>query len=128
MKLDPILVVQNVEESAKWYQEIFGCRSMHGGNEFEILVSKDDSVLICLHKWGAHDHPTMKKPGITPGNGFILYIRTENMDEIYQNAERMGYAVEEAIHMNPNSGKKEFSLRDPDGYYLIITEFHQYKG
>jgi hypothetical protein len=37
-------------------------------------------------------------------------------------------SVEEDIHLNPNSTKKEFSLRDPDGYYLTITEFHTYEG
>ncbi|SDD96072.1 hypothetical protein SAMN05421636_102441 [Pricia antarctica] len=101
---------------------------MHGGKEFDILVSKYDEVLICLHKWGAHEHPTMKDSGITAGNGLILYFRTENMGNIRQNVEKISCSIEEDIHNNPNSTKKEFSLRDPDGYYLTITEFHKYKG
>jgi hypothetical protein len=40
----------------------------------------------------------------------------------------MGAPVVEDIHLNPNSTKKEFSLKDPDGYYLTITEFHKYDG
>jgi hypothetical protein len=67
-------------------------------------------------------------PNVTPGNGLILYFRTDKMDIIRQNVERLGYAVEEDIHVNGNSSKKEFSLRDPDGYYLTITEFHKYDG
>ena len=69
----------------------------------------------------------MMNPNIKPGNGLILYFRTENMLAIRENVERIGYAVEEDIHVNPNSSKLEFSLRDPDGYYLTITDFHQYK-
>jgi len=127
-KLDPIIAVKDIEASSKWYQSIFGCRSMHGGKEFDILISETDEVLICLHKWGEHEHPTMADPGITPGNGLILYLRTENMNTIRQNADKIGAAIEEDIHLNPNSGKMEFSLRDPDGYYLTVTEFHKYEN
>ena len=127
-KIDPIIAVKDVEASSKWYRSIFECRSMHGGKEFDILVSEDDEVMICLHKWEAHDHPTMTDSTITPGNGLILYFRTENMNNLRQNVEKIGGAIEEVIHINPNSRKKEFSLRDPDGYYLTITEFHKYEG
>lgn len=127
-KLDPIVAVKDVEASSKWYQAIFGCMSMHGGKEFDILVFENNEVLLCLHKWGAHGHPTMTDPDITPGNGLILYLRTENMNEIRQNAEKAGALIEEDVHLNPNSRNMEFSLRDPDGYYLTITEFHLYEG
>ena len=127
-KLDPIIAVKDVEASSKWYQLLFGCRSMHGGKEFDILVDENDEVLICLHKWGAHEHPTMMNSGITPGNGLILYFRTDNMNAIRKNVEKTGSTVEEEIHLNQNSGKMEFSLRDPDGYYLTITEYHKYEG
>lgn len=126
--VDPILAVKDVEASSKWYQSVLGCRSMHGGKDFDILVSENDEILICLHKWGEHDHPTMANPNITPGNGLILYFRTENMNVIRQNVQDRGYPIEEEVHLNPNSTKKEFSLRDPDGYYVTITEFHKYDG
>ena len=129
IKIDPIIAVKDVEASSKWYQQVFECRRVHGGSEtFAVLVSENDEVLLCLHKWEEHLHPTMKNPGITPGNGLILYFRTENMDAIRQNVEEIGSIIEEDIHLNPNSLKKEFSLRDPDGYFLTITEFHTYEG
>jgi len=128
MKVDPIIAVKNVPDTSKWYQAVFGCRSIHGGDEFDVLVTGDHEVLICLHKWNEHDHPTMKNPEITNGNGLILYFRIENMDEIRQNVSKVGYDVEREIQLNQNSGKREFSLRDPDGYYLIISEFHKFQG
>jgi predicted enzyme related to lactoylglutathione lyase len=126
-KLDPIIAVKDIENSSRWYQSVFDCRSLHGGKHFDVLVDEEDEVLICLHLWGEHQHPTMQNPAITPGNGLILYFRTENMHGIRQNAEKMGALIEEDIHLNPNSSRKEFSLRDPDGYYLTITEFHRYE-
>lgn len=127
-KTDPIIAVKNVEASSTWYQSLFGCKSMHGGNTFDILVDEMGDVLLCLHHWGDHGHPTMQDPAVMRGNGLILYFRTDNMQGIRKNVENMGWPVEEDIHLNPNSTKKEFSLRDPDGYYLTITEFHSYEG
>ena len=127
-KLDPIIAVKDVESSSKWYQSVFGCRKNHGGYDFVTLVSENDEILICLHQWGEHKHPTMLDPTLSPGNGLIFYLRTENMNAIMQNFEKIGGSIEEDIHLNPNSLKKEFSFKDPDGYYWTITEFHTYEG
>jgi len=128
MKIDPILAVSNVSETSDWYQSVFGCRSIHEGDEFDVLVTKNDEIFICLHKWNEHDHPTMKNPEVTVGNGLILYFRSENMEEIRQNLSKLGHKVEKEIQVNTNSGKREFSLRDPNGYYLTISEFHKFEG
>ncbi|MDD4968408.1 MAG: VOC family protein [Paludibacter sp.] len=127
-KLDPIIAVTDVEASSEWYQKIFGFKKNHGGNHFSVLVSDNGEIILCLHKWEEHNHPTMINPGITPGNGLLLYFRTENLNDIYQNALEAGCLIEEDIHLNTNSLRKEFSFRDPDGYFLTITEFHTYEG
>lgn len=128
IKLDPIIAVKDVAASSTWYQTLFGWQSLHGGNEFDVLADKNGEIILCLHMWGAHEHPTMKDSAITAGNGLILYFRTDDMDKIRKNAEKMKLSIEEDIHLNENSRKKEFSLRDPDGYCLTITEFHEYNG
>ncbi|MGN6801986.1 MAG: VOC family protein [Ginsengibacter sp.] len=127
-QLDPIIAVKNVEESSRWYQNIFGWKRKHGGSDFAVLVSENDEILLCLHAWKKDGHPTMQDHSIRPGNGLILYFRTTDLENIRQNVERTGYSVEEEIHVNPNSTKKEFSIRDPDGYYLTIADFHKYAG
>jgi catechol 2,3-dioxygenase-like lactoylglutathione lyase family enzyme len=127
-KIDPIIAVKDVNASSKWYQSVFGCRRTHGGDVFAVLEDENSEILICLHKWGEHEHPTMANPKITPGNGLILYFKTDNLDNIWLNIQKMNYPFEEDIHINTNSAKKEFSLRDPDGYYMTITEYHKYEG
>lgn len=127
-KIDPIIAVRDVEKSSHWYQLLFGWKSKHGGGDFDILVTQDDQVVLCLHRWGEHEHPTMQNPEITPGNGLILYFRTDRMQELRNRLGRSEITIEEDIHLNPNSRRKEFSLRDPDGYYLTISEYHKYEG
>jgi uncharacterized glyoxalase superfamily protein PhnB len=73
------------------------------------------------------EHPTMMNPEITPGNGLLLYFKTDNLEAIYQNVQGMGISLEEELHNNLNAHKKEFSLRDPDGYFVTVTEYHEYK-
>ena len=127
-KIDPIIAVKDVNKSANWYQKVFGCKRTHGGNEFAVLADENGEILICLHKWEQHGHPTMTNPNITSGNGLIIYYKTDKLEIIRSNVENIDYPIEEEIHVNPNSTKKEFSLRDPDGYYLTITEYHKYEG
>jgi len=126
MKIDPIIAVNDVEKSSAWYLSVFEWSSKHGGNDFDVLVSKTNEIVLCLHKWGQHDHPTMQNPSILPGNGLILYFRTRNMKLIRQNLVEMNYPVEIDVHLNSNSQRKEFSLIDPNGYYLTISELHTY--
>lgn len=127
-KLDPIIAVRDVEASVKWYQSVFGFRKNYGGDNFGVLVSEDNEIILCLHNWGEPEHPSMTMANLTPGNGLILYFRTANVDGIRQNVEKAGFPVEKEIHLNPNSLKMEFSLKDPDGYSITITEFHKYDG
>jgi hypothetical protein len=127
IKLDPIIAVKDVEASAKWYEQIFGLKKAHGGKDFAVLVSENDDIIFCLHKWGEHQHPSLTDPSIAAGNGLILYFRTDKMEVIRKNIDGISCIIEEDIHLNPNSLKKEFSLRDPNGYFLTITEYHTYK-
>ena len=126
--LDPIIGVNDVEASSRWYQALLGCKSIHGGSEFDVLADEDGEILFCLHRWGAHEHPTLLDPSVTAGNGLLLYFRVEKLDTVRDNARKLGLAIEEEVHRNPNSMRDEFSLRDPDGYYVTLSDFHRYGG
>ncbi len=121
IRAEPIIAVHDVEKSSKWYRELLGCKSNHGGSDFEILADQDGTIILCLHKWELHNHPTLINPKIPVGNGLILYFRVEDLDEIWKNAQRLNAIIEEEPHLNPNSGKQEFAIRDLDNYYLLIS-------
>lgn len=121
LRTEPIIGVKHVPNSSAWYQQLLGCKSKHGGETFEILADEDDTVILCLHKWAAHGHPTLNNPNIHPGNGLILYFRVTDLDTIWQNAQLMQATIESPPHLNENSGQKEFSLRDLDGYYISVS-------
>lgn len=125
-KIDPIIAVKDVEASSEWYKSIFGWKRTHGGDDFAVLVSNTGEILLCLHKWGEHKHPTMQNPNLIAGNGLILYYKTDDITGVRNRVKEVDWPIEQEIHQNTNSTKREFSLRDPDGYYLTITEYHEY--
>jgi len=120
------MAVKDLRASAEWYNRVLGFKSE--GIHFVVLRDEDGQIVLCLHPWKMDGHPSMMDPEITPGNGIILYFKTNRYKEIYQNVRGMGFEIEEELHKNLRSGKMEFSLRDPDGYFIIITEYHEYEG
>jgi catechol 2,3-dioxygenase-like lactoylglutathione lyase family enzyme len=89
---------------------------------FGQLVDSDGTVLLCLHEWGAHEHPSLASPDKgAPGNGLLLFFRVDDLDLALARARTLVERLEEDPHRNSNTGTQEFSLRDPDGYYVTIS-------
>ena len=125
-RLDPVIAVRGVSASRDWYRSVFAWQSLHGGDEFAVLADGQGEIQLCLHRWGTHEHPTMKYPQITPGNGLILYVCTADIENTYARVTTMDYPMEVDLALNPNSRQQEFAMRDLDGYFLIVSEFHTY--
>jgi len=78
--------------------------------------------LLCLHRWGAHEHPSLMSPDETsPGNGLLLFFRVDDYEMALKRARALVDRFEAEPHVNPNTQTSEFSLRDPDGYYITIS-------
>lgn len=118
-----IIAVADVARSFKWYQALFGqpeTRPAH--DHFGQIRDGDGTVLICLHQWGAHEHPTLTRPdAATPGNGLLLFFRVDDFDATLLRARALVAALEEEPQFNPSTGTREFALRDPDGYYVMVS-------
>ena len=119
-----IIAVADVARSFKWYQSLFGQpESPPGHDYFGQILDADGTVLICLHKWGAHEHPTLTSPQrAEPGNGLLLFFRVDDFDAALTRARSIVSHLEEEPQANPATGTREFALRDPDGYYLMVSE------
>jgi catechol 2,3-dioxygenase-like lactoylglutathione lyase family enzyme len=120
-----VIGVDDVPASFKWYQALFGqpeTRPEH--SYFGQIRDSDGTVLLCLHRWGAHDHPSlMSRDEATPGNGLLLFFRVDDFDIALKRARALVARLEEEPHANPNTRTQEFSLRDPDGYFVTISAF-----
>jgi catechol 2,3-dioxygenase-like lactoylglutathione lyase family enzyme len=118
-----IIGVSDVPSSFKWYQSLFGQPETQPGHSyFGQILDADGTMLLCLHQWGAHDHPPLMSPDhATPGNGLLLFFRVDDFDASLKRARALVARLDEEPHVNPNTLTEEFSLRDPDGYYVTIS-------
>jgi len=112
-----------VPGSFKWYQTLFGQpETLPAHDDWGQILDSDGTVLLCLHEWSAHDHPPLMSPDhATPGNGLLLFFRVDDFDLALQRARTLVTRLEEEPHVNPSTTTREFSLRDPDGYYVSIS-------
>ena len=118
-----IIGVRDVPKSFKWYQSLFGQRpSAPAHSDFGQLLDSDGTVLLCLHEWAVENHPSLMSPeNGTPGNGLLLFFRVDDYDAALIRARTLVAKLEEEPHTNPNTRTEEFSLRDPDGYYVTVS-------
>lgn len=118
-----IIGVSDVPRSFKWYQSLFGQPGKPPEHDyFGQILDTDGTVLLCLHQWGAHEHPSLRSPNAsTPGNGLLLFFRVDDYDEVLNRARALVTRFEEEPNVNANTETWEFSLRDPDGYYVTIS-------
>jgi catechol 2,3-dioxygenase-like lactoylglutathione lyase family enzyme len=118
-----IIGVSDVASSFRWYQSLFGQPETAPDHDyFGQILDTDGTVLLCLHQWGSHEHPSLTSPEkAPPGNGLLLFFRVDDFDRALNKARALVTRFEEEPHANPNTQTLEFSLRDPDGYYVTIS-------
>lgn len=122
-RLWTIIGVSDVAGSFKWYQSLLGLPETAPAHDyFGQIVDTDGTVLLCLHEWGAHDHPTLTSPDLAqPGNGLLLFFRVDDFEMALSRARALVDRLEEEPRLNPAPGTMEFALRDRDGYYVMIS-------
>lgn len=122
-RLWTIIGVRDVTRSVAWYQRLLGLPVTAPHHDyFGQICDADGTVLLCLHAWGEHDHPSLASPDTaTPDNGLLLFFRVDDFDGALQRARTLVDRLDEEPNLSPNTGTMEFALRDPDGYCVMIS-------
>lgn len=123
MKLRPMLQVDDVAASSRWYQQVLGLTSGHGGDEFEMLFDGDEFVLQ-LHRLDAAEHGVLPAPtGAERGAGVSLWFQHADrpaFEAAVDTARAAGATIVQDPHWNPLAHHHEAALVDPDGYLVIL--------
>jgi catechol 2,3-dioxygenase-like lactoylglutathione lyase family enzyme len=122
-RLWTIIGVTDVTHSCAWYQSLLGLPATQPAHDyFGQILDTDGTVLLCLHRWGDHEHPSLASlDRAEPGNGLLLFFRVDDFDQALSRARALVTALAEEPNVNPNTGTREFAMRDPDGYYVMIS-------
>jgi catechol 2,3-dioxygenase-like lactoylglutathione lyase family enzyme len=127
MRPQPLISVTDVPRSSRWYQQVLGCESGHGGDEYERLLH-DGTLVLQLHRFGVeHHHGSLGDVAVRPyGNGVAVWFETDDFDAAVARASRADAEVVLAPHGNPPEGPggpahRKVWLRDPDGYLVVLA-------
>ena len=123
-----LLTVRDVEASSKWYQQLLGFQSDHGGPHYERLLSNGVLVLQ-LHEWETdHGHGRIGDPSVAPGNGVLVWFgEVADFDSAVDRAQQLDATIVLPPHRNPPVGQgngpahREIWIKDPDGYTVVIA-------
>jgi predicted enzyme related to lactoylglutathione lyase len=123
-----MIAVRDVEASSRWYQELLGLTSDHGGVEYERLLSDGVLVLQLHQRDTTHHHGLIGDPDRSVGNGVLLWFGdVSDFEAVVARADQLGAAVVRSPHRNPPSGEgngpshREIWISDPDGYTVVVA-------
>jgi catechol 2,3-dioxygenase-like lactoylglutathione lyase family enzyme len=127
VRAQPLVAVTDVEASSRWYQRLLGCRSVHGGAEYDRLVANGDLILQ-LHRFDVdHHHGAIGNPKAKPyGNGVLLWFEVDDFDDAVARVVELKAPIVIDRHRNPPDGNGgpnhwEIWLRDLDGYTVVLA-------
>ncbi len=125
-----MIVCRDVETSSRFYQTLLGCKSAHGGPEYDRLTDPKlhrsqwgtDGLILQLHAWEVdHHHGHLGDPKLPIGNGMMLWFEVDDFDAVVARARELKARVVLDVHRNPNASHREFWLSDPDGYTVVLA-------
>ena len=123
----PLVVVHDVQASSRFYTELLGAQSGHGGEEYEQIVM-DGELVLQLHRIDVeHHHGPLAAAEIPLGNGVLLWFEVSDFEAAVDRARRLGARIERDVHVNPNAKQSELWLRDPDGYLVVLAGPSEYR-
>jgi hypothetical protein len=116
-----MIVLADVQAGSRWFQEVLGLTSAHGGSEYEMLLDGDDLV-VQLHQWEADEHPHLGDPeDPSRGNGVLLWFATDDFDALMQRVIDHSVTILDGPLVNPNAGHREVWVRGPEGFTLVVA-------
>jgi predicted enzyme related to lactoylglutathione lyase len=123
-----MIAVRDVEASSRWYQQLLGLRSDHGGPNYERLLADGVLVLQLHHRDVEHQHGRIGDPDREVGNGVLLWFgEVADFDGVLARAEQLAAPVVRSPMRNPPEGQgngpghRELWIQDPDGYTVVIA-------
>jgi predicted enzyme related to lactoylglutathione lyase len=123
-----MIAVRDVEASSRWYQQLLGLKSDHGGPEYERLLADGVLVLQLHQREVEHHHGRIGDPDSDVGNGVLLWFgEVADFDGVVTRAGQLHATITRPPHRNPpepqwnGPSHREIWLQDLDGYTVVVA-------
>ncbi|MCE5286812.1 MAG: VOC family protein [Pelosinus sp.] len=121
-QLTPNLMVDNVNETVKFYQEVLGFSLVMSVPEtgtflWAMMSSEKVSLMFQERKSMLEEYPMLKDTSV--GGGLTFYIKIKNVRSLYNKVQGRARIVLD-LHKT-FYGAEEFALQDPNGFVLTFA-------
>ena len=116
----PVLMTENVAETARFYLDNFGFRAAFEADWYVHLQSEEDEKvnLAILDK----NHETVPEEGRgREASGLLLNFEVENVDDLYEQLSNKGLPILLALKDEP-FGQRHFITKDPNGVMIDVIK------
>ena len=122
--LIPEFVVSDIEKSKEFYARLLGFQIAYEREEDKFAFLVLEGIQLMLEQGGAEQLAGMVWPF---GKGANFSFGMDNVEEVYRRCRSRNYPIERELEKrtfrveNAEVSQMEFSIRDPDGYYIRVT-------
>lgn len=126
MKPEPLITVKSVNESARFYCRLLGAERGHEGDTYAQILLNGEMIMQLHDHDSDENHEALGDASAPLGNGVVLWFETDDVDALEDRITDHGITLDREPFENPFAKQKEFWLRDPDGYRVVIAGPSQY--
>lgn len=120
----PNLMVESVDDTVDWYRRVFGAevlgRMPESGEAVWAQVEVGESWLMFQSR-GSLEEEFRAFEGVSIGGSFSLYVDVDDARGLHDELVDSGVDVELGLR-ETEYGRREFAVRDPNGYVLWFGE------
>lgn len=123
--LIPELAVSDIEKSKAFYIGLLGFNIEYERPEDKFVFISLGEIQLMLEQGGKEELQTLEYPF---GRGVNFSLGVPNVEELYQKIRAAGYPIKKELEKRSFRvhdelvTPMEFSVLDPDGYYLRISD------
>jgi catechol 2,3-dioxygenase-like lactoylglutathione lyase family enzyme len=114
-----VLLVADVERSASYYRDRLGFECRLDGDPPDFVVASRDDVTVLMAL--CPDPSKIVANWKIVDNIWNLYIRVDDVDELYAELQRRGAPIDYSLYNAPH-GFREFGVQDPDGHDIAFGQ------
>jgi uncharacterized glyoxalase superfamily protein PhnB len=110
----PVLAVHDLERSAAWYGEVFGCTAV-GVDPGNWTFCRAGAIEFMLGRC-----PEVVTASEIGDHSYLAYLRVDDVDAFHSRAVAAGADITKPLRSEP-WGMREFGVRSPDGHRFMVA-------
>jgi lactoylglutathione lyase len=116
------LFVQDLDRSARFYERVLGfSKEPHEDSRYVPMRRGDARLGLGAVELLAEGHPLRTPAGQGAGLGVEIVLELPDVEVAHEHVRATGHPLADELVERP-WGLRDFRLRDPDGYYIRVTE------